>query len=403
MQFAYEAMRTDGATVRDLIDATNSAAAVDALRERGLMVLRLAEQAQTAPAEQRPGLLQSRGVSTRDLIIFTRQMKMLLEAGSPVVPALEATEAQTAKPVFRELLRRLRQRVEEGDSLAAALEPEKKLFDPVFRTMIAAGEATATLPQVFGRLSALAQQRLQTQRMVTGALIYPCVLCLLLIGVVSLLLFFVVPRFSGLFAGLNRPMPALTQLLFFLSDWIRHGWPYVLGALVFAVAWLVIAFRTPAVRTGLDQACLQLPVVGPLLVKLTFARIVRVWAAMLRCHVPLLETIRQSRDAVRNAAFLRLIEQVEEAVSSGGRMAQAIGATKLADPIIVSAIRTGEENGRLAEAVDFVSDWLDEDNTVAVQHVTRLAEPLLLAVMGFVVGGVAMALFIPLFDMATAA
>jgi type II secretory pathway component PulF len=403
MQFAYEAMRTDGATVRDLIDATNSAAAVDALRERGLMVLRLAEQAQTAPAEQRPGLLQSRGVSTRDLIIFTRQMKMLLEAGSPVVPALEATEAQTAKPVFRELLRRLRQRVEEGDSLAAALEPEKKLFDPVFRTMIAAGEATATLPQVFGRLSALAQQRLQTQRMVTGALIYPCVLCLLLIGVVSLLLFFVVPRFSGLFAGLNRPMPALTQLLFFLSDWIRHGWPYVLGALVFAVAGLVIAFRTPAVRTGLDQACLQLPVVGPLLVKLTFARIVRVWAAMLRCHVPLLETIRQSRDAVRNAAFLRLIEQVEEAVSSGGRMAQAIGATKLADPIIVSAIRTGEENGRLAEAVDFVSDWLDEDNTVAVQHVTRLAEPLLLAVMGFVVGGVAMALFIPLFDMATAA
>jgi type IV pilus assembly protein PilC len=229
------------------------------------------------------------------------------------------------------------------------------------------------------------------------------VLCLLLIGVVSLLLFFVVPRFSGLFAGLNRPMPALTQLLFFLSDWIRHGWPYVLGALVFAVAGLVIAFRTPAVRTGLDQACLQLPVVGPLLVKLTFARIVRVWAAMLRCHVPLLETIRQSRDAVRNAAFLRLIEQVEEAVSSGGRMAQAIGATKLADPIIVSAIRTGEENGRLAEAVDFVSDWLDEDNTVAVQHVTRLAEPLLLAVMGFVVGGVAMALFIPLFDMATAA
>jgi type IV pilus assembly protein PilC len=123
---------------------------------------------------------------------------------------------------------------------------------------------------------------------------------------------------------------------------------------------------------------------------------------MLRCHIPLLEAIRQSRFAVTNAAFLRLITQVEDAVASGGRMGQALGVARLADPVIVSAIRVGEDNGRLAEATDFVSNWLDEDNTNAVQHMTRLAEPTMLGIMGVVVGLVALSLFVPLFDLAGA-
>lgn len=124
---------------------------------------------------------------------------------------------------------------------------------------------------------------------------------------------------------------------------------------------------------------------------------------MLRCHVPLLETIRQSREAVRNGAYLHLLAQVEEVVTSGGRVGPALAEAGIADPIIVSALRTGEENGRLAEAAEFVSNWMDEDNANAVQQLTRLTEPLLLAVMGVFVGFIAMSLFVPLFDMATAA
>jgi type IV pilus assembly protein PilC len=153
----------------------------------------------------------------------------------------------------------------------------------------------------------------------------------------------------------------------------------------------------------LDRFVLRVPFVGPLVARMILARIVRVWAAMLRCHVPLLEAIQQSRAAVTNQTFLKLIADVEEAVSSGGRMAQALGAAGLADPIIVSAIRTGEENGRLADAAEFVSSWMDEDNVSTVQQLLRLAEPLLLAVMGVVVGFVAMSLFVPLFDLAGAA
>lgn len=404
MQFAYEALRSDGSTVTACLEAGGRAEAADTLRQQGLSVLRLEERAAEPETERSwsSGLHRSK-ITARDLILLTRQMKMLLEAGTPLVPALAAAEEQTTKPAMRALLARLRVRVEEGDSLAAALEQETGSFDPVFRTMIGAGEATASLPQVFGRLCGLAQQQLQIRKMIIGAMIYPVVLTMLMTGVVSVLLLFVVPRFRSLFATLRSPLPASTKVMFEASQWAKHGWPYVLVGLVAAVAALVVCYRLPATRRWLDEVIVRVPLVGRLVGRLVFARVVRVWAAMLRCHIPLLEAIRQSRAAITNTAFLRLLTQVEESVSSGGRMGQAIAGARLADPVIVSAIRTGEENGRLAEAVDFVSTWLDEDNTTVVQHVTRLVEPILLAVMGVVVGTVAMSLFVPLFDLATAA
>lgn len=404
MLFAFEAMRPDGSTVLDQLEAGDSAAAAEALRGQGLLVLRLDEAGATPEAAGRTGLQFGRGkLNTRDLILFTRQMKMLLEAGTPLVPALEAAEHQTTKPVVNELLHRIRERVEGGETLSKALEHEEDTFDPVFRGMIAAGEATATLPESFGRLCGLAQRQQQTRKMVVGALLYPAVICTLLVGVVAVLLFFVVPRFKILFSNLKSPLPPTTKLLIEASELLRNGWPYVLGGVVAVVIGLVLCLRLPGTRDWLDRTILRMPVIGRVAARLILARVVRIWAAMLRCHVPLLEAIHQSREAVTNVEFLRLIADIEESVSSGGRVGQALGAAHLADPIIVSAIRTGEENGRLAEATDFISTWLDEDNTNLVQSVTRLAEPLLLALMGLVVGFVAMSLFIPMFDLATAA
>lgn len=404
MEFAYEAMSADGSVVADQVEAAGSAEAVEALRTRGLVVLRLEQgQADTSSSFASTLRLRTAKVTTRDLILFTRQMKMLLEAGAPLVPALEAIELQTAKPALREIIYRLRDRVEEGDSLSTALQPEGRVFDPVFRSMVAAGEATASLPQVFSRLSDLAAQQLRARKLVIGALLYPLILLILLIGVVCVLLFFVVPRFKMLFVSLRTPLPMSTKFMFGISAWLTHGWPYVVGGVVAAAVAATLCLRLPQARGQLDGFVLRLPLVGPLAGRLIFARVLRVWAAMLRCHVPLLDAIRQSREAITNAAFLRLVAELEETVASGGRVGQALSTARLADPIIVSAIRTGEDNGRLAEATEFVSNWMDEDNANTVQHITRLAEPVLLAVMGVVVGAVAMSLFVPLFDLATAA
>ncbi len=403
MLFAYEALRTDGTAVVDRLEAGDRLAAANALRERGLVVLRLEPAAEDASAAGGGWSARRRRITHRDRILFTRQLKMLLEAGAPLVPALEAAEEQTLKPVMRQVLRRLRARVEQGDSLARALEEEAELFDPVFRSMVATGEATATLPQVFGRLAALAQQQEQARKQVLGALLYPAILSVLMLGVIVVLLLFVVPRFRALFLSLRSPLPVTTELLFAASDFAtRHG-VWVLGLLAAGVTAGVLALRLPATRVWLDEVQLRLPLLGPLVRRLLFARVLRVWAAMLRSHVPVLDALRQSRAAIRNAACLRALSQVEEAVTSGGRLGPALASAGLADAVIVAALRTGEENGRLAEATEFVSNWLDEDNAATIQQVTRLAEPLLLAVMGVVVGFVAMSLFVPLFDLASAA
>ncbi len=400
MHFAFEALRPDGSTVTDRIEAGDRDAAADILRDRGLMVTHIEDaRGGTTGSSASPNAGK---VSLRELVILTRQLKMLLESGSSLVPALEAAEKQSNRPGIRALLRRLHDRVEGGDNLSQALEPEGRYFDPVFRSLVAAGESTGSLPQVFDRLAALGQQQLQTRKMVIGAVTYPAILCLLLIGVMAILLLFVIPRFTILFTSLNSPLPATTKFLFELSEFVRVGWPYILGGAALVITGLVFAVRLPATKAWFDELLIRLPIVGKLMARLVFARVVRIWAAMLRCHIPLLEAIQQSRAAVTNVTFLRLLNDVEQSVSSGGHMGQAIARARLADPVIVSAISTGEENGRLAEATDFVSNWMDEDNTAMVQAVTRLAEPLLLAFMGLIVGFVAMSLFIPLFDLATA-
>jgi len=403
MLFVYEALRTDGTAVVDRLEAGDRLAAAGALRERGLVVLRLEATTEDAPAAGPGWSVLSHRITHRDRILFTRQLKMLLEAGAPLVPALEAAEEQTLKPVMRQLLRRLRVRVEQGDSLARALEDEAELFDPVFRSMVATGEATATLPQVFGRLAALAQQQEQARKQVLGALLYPAILSVLMLGVIVVLLLFVVPRFRTLFLSLRSPLPVTTELLFAASEFATRYGLYVLGLLAAGVTVGVLALRMPATRAWLDDLQLRLPLLGPLVRRLQFARILRVWAAMLRSHVPVLDALQQSRAAVRNAACLRALAQVEEAVTSGGRLGPSLASTRLADAVIVAALRTGEENGRLAEATEFVSGWLDEDNAATIHQLTRLAEPLLLALMGVVVGFVAMSLFVPLFDLASAA
>lgn len=408
MEFAFEAMNREGRVVRDRVEAEDRIQAADALRNRDMLVLRLErarDDLQDAKAAAAPPLLAwliDRRPALRDLVLFTRQMKMLLEAGAPLVPALQAVELQTQKPAFRRTLRALRDGVERGQSLTEALREHGQIFSPVFCSVVAAGEATATLPEAFRRLTHLLHRQQQTRRSVAGATVYPAILTVLLIGVLAVLLGFVIPRFAVLFENLNHELPPVTRALLTLSEAARAHWPALLAGLGVAAAAAVILVRHMAVRTSLDETLLRLPLLGPVVRRLQLARVLRVWAALLRSHVPLLETLQHSRTAVSSAVFRRLIERVEENVAGGGRVGRALADSGLVEPVLASAISTGEENGRLAEAVEFVSNWLDEENAQMVQQLTRAAEPVLLACMGLIVGGVALALFVPLFDVATA-
>lgn len=401
MRFAYEAMSASGRLVRDTVEARSVAEAADGLRGQGLMPLKLSQTADVA-ARRRDGMF-SRGFSAgRELVLFSRQMKMLLESGASVVPALEAIEQQSQKPAFRRVVRKVREEVEGGGTLADALQQEPRVFKPIFRSMVAAGEATGTLPATFARLSDLAVQQAVVRKRVIGALAYPGFLSLLCLAVIGVVLGFVVPRFKLLFASVRSPLPASTEWMLAISDFLIAYWPYVLlGSGVVLVSAIMI-IRLPALRLRVDRATLQLPLVGRVVARLAIGQVLRIWAAMLRSHVSLMDTIEHSRSATSNEVVRQLIDDVEESVASGGHVGQTLGASSFVEPVVASAIRTGEDNGRLAESVEFVSNWLDDDNQQLITNLTRVLEPALLSIMGLVVGVVAMSLFLPLFDMAAA-
>lgn len=369
MEFTYEALTADGNLVRDRVKAADVAQAIECLRGQALVVLQV-EKA-TTPSQRTSRLGAWRGgqkINERDLVLFTRQMKMLLEAGAAVVPALATLEQQTAKPAFRSVLHKVRCAVEDGGRLSEALRDNASIFTEVFCTMVAAGETTGTLPKVFDQLSDLAYRRYQVRNTIVGAMIYPALVCVLSVFVIGLLLGFVVPRFRTLFLDLNAELPATTWFMLDCSQLFTTYWPVLLAA-----------------------------------AGLIFASVLRVWAALLQSRVPLLEALRQSKGAIRNRTFLAMIEKVEEATASGGHVGRTLAASPLVDPMLASAITTGEENGRLAEAVDFASTCADEDNAQLIGTVTRIVEPALIALLGLSVGLVAMALFLPIFDLATLA
>ncbi|MFN0137639.1 MAG: type II secretion system F family protein [Phycisphaerae bacterium] len=398
MKFAYEAMTRAGVMQTDVIEASAADAALEVLRSKGLTPIKVTQAAEKSGAQARPGRFSRPG--GRDLLLFTRQMKMLLESGSAVVPALEAVEAQTKKPVMKQVLHQIRDHVENGGSLSDAMRIRHDVFRPVFISMIAAGEATAMLPRSFGRLADLTYRQEQTRKTVIGALVYPLVLSILCLGVVAVLIGFVVPRFKTLFTNLNANMPTSTMIMFAVADIARDYWPFMAGGVVAFVIGAIFALRQRIVREMLDHVLIGAPGVGAVACRLEFARIVRVWAAMLRSNVPLLETLDQSRAAALTICYQRMIDKLRESVSTGNRVGDVLRHSNLVDPVIASAIATGEENGRMAEACEFVSSWMDDDNDSAIASLTRVIEPVMLAFMGVFVGMVAMGLFLPLFDMA---
>ncbi|MEP0847554.1 MAG: type II secretion system F family protein [Phycisphaerae bacterium] len=398
MHYAYEALTADGRSVQDRLEASSEREAADSLRGRGMMVLRLRP---SAPAAE-PRVSGRGGVSGTDLVLFTRQMRMLLESGAAVVPALEAIEAQSRRGGMRAAVHAVRTHVETGGSLSEALGRHSRAFGPLFVSMVAAGELTASLPEAFARLNELLQRQLRVRRSLVGAMIYPLLLCVMCAASVATLMLFVVPRFKQLFEGLRAPVPMYTQALFWLSAFCREQWAVLgLGA-VGLIGLAALVLRAPGLRLWLDAVLPGLPLIGRMYARLTLARVLRVWAAGLRCHVPLLEILRQSRGAVRSALVLRSLDEIEERVAAGGRMGRVLSEHRWVEPVVAAAITTGEDNGKLADAVDFVSKWLDEDNDQMISDATRIVEPAMLAFMGLIVGAVAMALFLPLFDIATA-
>jgi type IV pilus assembly protein PilC len=401
MKLAYQGYDSNGKVVSDTIDAPNAGEAAQMLRGRGLFVTTISADSGDPGGAGRPGgrRLSGRGSGVKGLTLFTRQLQVMLTTGTPIIQALSALQRQTDSALWRDTIAQLRSRVEEGVSLSEAMKDHPQRFDAIYRNLIAAGETSGKLPVMLERLASLTRKQLQTRNTIVGALVYPSLLIVVAIGVLSLMLTIVLPRFGDLFVTLDLPLPPTTQALMFLSGvLIGYWWVIILSFVSVVVAakfWLGTSHGKQAVFT----AMLRLPLVGKVTRSFATTRIARLLGVLMDSHLPLLDVLDLIREGTINVHYGRLIDNAKEAVTRGEPVSSAFAESDLIIPSVVEAMRSGETTGRVSTSLLTISDMLDEENEVLIKSLTSVLEPLILLALGVLVGFMALSIFLPLFDL----
>jgi type II secretory pathway component PulF len=402
MKLAYKAYDGLGKSVTGIVDAGDAAGAAEMLRRKGLFV---AEVKASIPTEEKKAHGRRRrssgGQRLKDVAWFSRQLYVLVSSGTQLADALHALERQARPGPWRQVMTSLRTRVEEGTSLAVAMEPHGAYFDPIYRNLVTAGESSGHLVEMFDRLAGLKQKQLKVRNSVVGALVYPCMLMTVGLTIFIMLLLFVIPRFAGLFKTMDVPLPSSTAMLLHVSDAFRGYWWLMVLLVAGGIGSLVACLRTPRGRSIRDAAILRMPYIGSVVKSLSTARIISLLGVLMQARIPVLEALRHVRQSTGNSRYQELISRAEESVSKGEAMSAAFDDASLINPSVYEAIRSGENSGQIDRLLLNISGFLDEENEVIVRSLTSIIEPLILIVMGVLVGMISICMFMPLFDLAS--
>lgn len=401
MRFRYDGLGPDGAPAKGTVDAGSEREAQEALRRRGLFVTQITQDDDgPAPSASPSGGGGFRGA--KELSHFLRQLAVLVSTGTPLVESLAALERQTPDGAWKDTLIDVRRRVEEGAQFSEAMLHHPRRFDAVCRSLIAAGESGGRLPEMLDRLAALVRQQQKIRGAVVGALVYPSLLIVVSLGVIASMLFFVLPRFEGLFQTLGAPVPTSTRLLLDLAQYLRTNWYWVVGALAAAVVFAKLWLAAPAGRRALHKALVTLPSVGAVFRSMATARMARVLGVLLEGKVVLLESIRLARESSGNLCFADMLAKAEDHVARGESMSAVFIASGLVPGSVCEALRSGERTGRIGQVLTSVADYMDEDNELVVKTLMGIIEPVILIGLGVVISLLSASMFLPLFDLTSA-
>lgn len=410
MKFKYQGFDQRGKEVVGLIEAADAAAAREALRRDGVFV---DEVAQARSEDERIGPGKSGrqfempslggGRRLRAVSGFTRQLAVLVATGTPLVDAISSLQKQERDGDFKKVLADIHERIEQGTMLSEAITAHPRHFGAVARSLIAAGEQGGQLDQMLARLARLARQQQKVRATVTGSMIYPALLVCVSLGVVTAMLFFVLPRFEGLFETLGTPLPSTTQILMNLSHGLREHWIVCTGVVAACVVMAILASGTRAGKRLAMDLALRLPVIGTAIKSLATARIARVLGVLLEGKVQMVEALQLTREATGVEAFAALVTRAEDFVLRGDAVSAAWEGSALIPASVVEAVRSGERTGRVGTVLLSLADNMDEDNEIAIKTATHVIEPVILIGLGLVVGVMAISMFLPLFDLTAAA
>jgi type IV pilus assembly protein PilC len=393
--FAYTARETaTGREIRNSVEAASEQAAIAALLNRNLLVVSIQEKV------SRKGRTQGGKVSLGDLVMFTRQLATMVDAGIAIVQSLQALADQTANKVMRDTIHDVCARVEGGESFSEALQKHPKAFNRLYISMVAAGEKGGLLAEILARLATYLENSDRLRKKVKTALMYPSAVTVVAICITTFLLVKVIPTFKDIYAGFGAQLPGPTQFMINLSDIVKNYLIVLIaGAVVLIWGWFYF-IKTKSGREFWDGRRIKLPIFGVIAHKICLARFTRTLASLVRSGVPILEVLQIVSQTVGNVVMEKAIKTAATDIERGEGISAALAKNPIFPSMVIRMISAGEQTGNIDTMLERVANFLDEEIESTLSGLMSLIEPLLIVFLGVVIGGMVICMFLPIFNLA---
>jgi type IV pilus assembly protein PilC len=397
--YVWVAETKKGRKLKGEMEAASEQIARAQLRKRNLKILKLKPK----PKDLFAGFaFMQPKVTNKDIVIFTRQFSTMIDAGLPLVQGLNILAEQADNPTFRAILKQITKDVEGGSTLAEAMKKHPKVFNELFVNLIAAGEVGGILDTILQRLATFIEKAEELKTKIKGAMTYPIVVVAIAIIVIAVILIFVIPVFQEMFESFGSALPAPTQLVVDMSDFMKSKW-YIVAIAVFAFIFVFKQYRnTKGGRKNIDSVSLKLPVFGDLLKKTAVARFTRTLGTMLASGVPILDSLEIVAKTAGNVVIEEIILEVRGSIAEGQTIAEPLSENDVFPGMVIQMISVGEATGALDTMLEKIADFYDKEVDAAVEALTSMLEPLLMLFLGGAIGGLVVAMYLPIFSMAGA-
>ncbi len=397
--YRYKGINSYGEKRKGKIEAASEVAAHAQLKKKRITPSMLKE----APKDIFANIpfLQPK-VTGKDVVIFTRQLSTMIDAGLPLVQSLEILANQQENPTFKKVLRACKFDVETGSTVADSMKKFPNIFDNLFCNMVDAGEVGGILDTILSRLAAYMEKNMLLVKKVKGAMTYPTICLCISFMVMAVMLIFVVPVFQKMFADFGSALPAPTQMVVNMSDFAKHNFLYIFGAIWVVFFTIKKYYKTEKGRLNIDKLLLIAPIIGPLLRRVAVAKFTRTLGTMITSGVPILDALNVVARTAGNKVIEIAVFRVTDAISEGRALAEPLEETGVFPSMVVQMINVGESTGALDTMLEKIADFYDEEVDQAVENLTSAIEPLMMVFLGGMIGGLVIAMYLPIFSMAGA-
>ncbi|MGB9080571.1 MAG: type II secretion system F family protein [Desulfuromonadaceae bacterium] len=400
-KFNWEARTRSGGTQKGVIEAATVDVVEAQLKKYGFSNITIKAESKGLSFKL-PKFGGAPKINEKDLVVFTRQFSTMIDSGLPLVQCLEILASQQESKAFQEILYKVKDSVESGSTFAEALGKHPRAFDQLFVNLVAAGEIGGILDTILTRLAAYIEKSMKLKKQIKGAMVYPITIMSIAVVVVGVILVFVIPTFAKMFIEFGGELPAPTKFVIAISNFLVKYIFLLIGGF-YAIIWVIKKYySTPVGQKNIDRMALKAPIVGPLIRKVSVAKFTRTLGTMISSGVPIMDGLEIVAKTAGNKIVEEAIYAVRQAISEGKTMAEPLAACGVFPPMVVSMISVGEATGAMDTMLNKIADFYDDEVDDAVGAMTAMMEPLLMVFLGTTVGGLVVAMYLPIFKLAGA-